>query len=36
MQLFDWELSATDVAAIDDIPRAERIINPSFEEFETP
>ncbi len=36
MQLFDWELSPTDVAAIDEIPREERVINPSFEEFETP
>jgi diketogulonate reductase-like aldo/keto reductase len=36
MDLYDWSLSTVDVQAIDDIPHRERIINPSFEEFETP
>lgn len=36
MDLFDWSLSGVDVAAIDDIPHQERVVNPSFEEFETP
>ncbi len=36
MDVYDWSLSAVDVAAIDEITHQERIINPSFEEFETP
>lgn len=36
MDLFDWSLSGVDVQAIDDIPHQERVVNPTFEEFETP
>lgn len=36
MDVFGWSLSRVDIQAIDDITHEERIINPSFEEFETP
>ena len=36
MDLFGWSLSSVDMVAIDEIPHEERVVNPSFEEFETP
>lgn len=34
MDLFDWALSAVDIQAIDDIPHEERVVNPTFEDFQ--
>ena len=34
MGVYDWALSGVDIAAIDDIPHRERIINAEFEEFQ--
>lgn len=36
MDVYDWALSGVDIAAIDGIPHEERLVNPGFEEFETP
>ena len=33
-ELWHWELSAVDMAAIDDIPERERFINKTFEDFQ--
>lgn len=34
MDVYDWALSGVDMAAIDDIPHRERVVNASFEEFQ--